>query len=189
MNKQQFNPEDDKYLAVKFHKKAVHNKFKSDEQGRQVYDDVDYISIKIPGDKTSEVCRKVREEDKDRFPVQWANYQNREESKVNGTPLDLLPGITPAEVANLKGLQVETIEQLAGLHEKAMRAFMGARELTKRAKKFLEGDNYAAKLEEKIKDLEKEIATLKEGKKDESVNDNPKRNKRNTTRRRASDDN
>lgn len=184
-NTPKFNAEEDKYLAVKFEKKAVHNKFKSNEEGRQIYDDVDYISIRIPGDKTSEVCRKVREDDKERFPVQWANYQGREESMLNGVPLEILPGVSPAETASLKAMQVVTIEQLAGLHEKAIKNTTNGRDLVKKAQKFLEGESYSVQLEEKIAKLEKEIETLKEGKKDEPTNNNTKRNKRNTTGRRA----
>ena len=147
-NKIKWNPEEDKYLAVKFSKKAVHNKFKSDQECRQVFEDVDWINIRIPGDKTTEVSRKVKEEDKERFAFQWNNYLNREEDKKNGIPLDMLPGITPAQVANLQALKVETVEQLANLHEKGIKNLFEGRDLVKKAKSFLDGDNYAKKLEE-----------------------------------------
>jgi len=181
-NKPKFNPEEDKFLAVKFHKKAIHNKFKSEQENRQVYEDVDWINIKIPGDKTSEVSRKVREDDKERFEVQWENYQGREEAKLNGVPLDALPGISPAQVANLKALKVETVEQLANLHEKAIKNLFEGRDLVKRAEKFLKGDSYSKELEKKVEELEEKIKLL-EGGSNEPTNDNPKRNKRNATRR------
>ena len=110
---------------------------------------------------------------------------NREESKLNGTPLDLLPAITPAQVANLKGYKVETVEQLAGLHEKAIKNVFEGRELVKRAEKFLKGEEYSNELEKTIKVLEERIKLL-EGGENEPTNDNPKRNKRNTAGRRAS---
>jgi len=182
--KSKFNPDEDRFLAVKFHKKAIHNKFKSEQENRQVYEDVDWINIKIPGDKTSEVSRKVREEDKERFETHWENYQNREEAKVNGVPLDSLPGISPAQVANLNAMKVETVEQLANLHEKAIKNLFEGRDLVKKADKFLKGDSYSKELERKIEELEKKIKLL-EGGKDEPVVNNTKRNKRNTTGRRA----
>jgi hypothetical protein len=191
INQRKWNPEEDKYLAVKFSKKAVHNKFKSEQEGRQVFEDVDWINIRIPGDKTTEVSRKVKEEDKERFEFQWNNYLNREEDKKNGIPLDMLPSITPAQVANLQALRVETIEQLANLHEKGIKNLFEGRDLVKKAKLFLEGDNYAKKLEEEIEKLKAEIKKLQrlnldvEGS-DEPTNNNTKRNKRNTTRGRAS---
>lgn len=183
-NTNKFNENDDKFLAVKFHKKAVHNKFKSEQENRQVYEDVDWINIKIPGDRTTEVSRKVREEDKERFEFQWNNYLNREESKQNGIPLDTLPGITPAQVANLKGIKVETIEQLSNLQEKAIKNLFEGRELVKKADKFLKGESYAQELEKTIKTLNERIKLL-EGGNNEPTNNNTKRNKRNTTGRRA----
>jgi exonuclease VII small subunit len=184
-NKSKFNPEEDKFLAVKFHKKAIHNKFKSEQEGRQVYEDVDWINIKIPGDRTSEVSRKVREEDKERFEYQWNNYINKQESLANGTPVDVLPGISPAQAANLKAIKVETIEQLSNLHEKAIKNLFEGRELVKSAEKFLKGDGYTKELEKKIKELEKKINLLEEGN-NEPTNNNTKRNKRNTTGRGTS---
>jgi hypothetical protein len=183
-----FNKEDDKYLAVKFSKQAIHNEFKSKKEGRQVFDDVDWINIKIPGDRTSEVSRKVREEDKDRFEFQWNNYLNREESKINGVPLDMLPGITPAQVATLKALQIQTVEQLSGLHEQAIKKVTEGRELVKRAEKFLKGDHYAKELEKKVNELEEKIKHL-EDKQNEPIVDNTKRVKRNTTGGRTSNSN
>jgi len=130
-------------LAVKFEKRAVHNQFKSDQEGRQVFDDVDWINIKIPGDKTTEVSRKVRKDGPDadtlRFKFQWENYLKKEENLQKGIPLEMLPGISPAEVSNLKAISVFTIEQLSGLHEKAIKNMMDGRELVKKAEKFLKG--------------------------------------------------
>ena len=103
----------------------------------------------------------------------------------------MLPSITPAQVANLQALKVETVEQLANLHEKGIKNLFEGRDLVKKAKLFLEGDNYAKKLEKKIEELEAEIKKLQQPNLkledgDEPTNNNTKRNKRNTTRGRAS---
>ena len=186
-NQSKFNPEDDKYLAVKFSKKAIHNEFKSKEENKQIFENVDWINIRIPGDKTSEVSRKVRDEDKKRFEFQWTNFTNREENKLNGVPVDLLPGITPAQVATLNSMQVQTVEQLSKLQEKAIKKLASGRDLVKRAEKFLLGDHYAKELEIKnealeksVKDLGQSIIELQEqmkllkGNKDEPVDNNTK---------------
>ena len=184
MIKQTWNPEHDKVLQVKFEKRAVHNKFKSEKEGRQVFDDIDWIHIRIPGDNTTEVSRKVREEDKERFEYQWNNYLNREDLKQNGIPLANLPGITPAQIATLQGIRVETIEQLATLQEKAIKNLFEGRELVKRAEKFLKGESYAQELEKTIEVLKDRIKIL-EGGNNEPVDNNTKRNKRNTSSRRT----
>lgn len=165
----------DKRLAVKFYKKAVLNKFKSKQEGRQVYDDVDYISILIPGDNTTKIDKKVTDEEKRRFSIIWEKYQNNQASIQNGLSLSLLPGISPAQVENLKGYNIHTIEQLAGLGEKAIQKIMNARELIKDAQKFLEGSKYTVTLEEKLKAQEERIRELEEllrSKKDEPSNNN-----------------
>jgi hypothetical protein len=107
---------------------------------------------------------------------------------VQGVAIEMLPAITPAQIATLKAMKVLTIEQLAGLHEKTILDLYDGRELVKRADKFLKGESYTQELEKTIKLLEDRIKLL-EGGKDEPINDNPKRNKRNTTKRRAADGN
>lgn len=168
----------DKKLAVKFYKKAVHNKFRSKQEGRQIYDDIEYISIIIPGDNTTKIERPIKEEDKTRFEIIWDKYKKKEDDLQNGTPLSLLPSISPAQVENFKSYQIYTIEQLSGLSEKSIQKIPQARTLVTDANKFLEGDNYVKVLENKIESLEAELATLKE-KQNESIDDNTKRVRRN----------
>ena len=65
------------------------------------------------------------------------------------------------------------------------------RQAVKKAKSFLEGNNYAKKLEKEIEELKAELKKMQqpnlklEGD-DEPTNNNTKRNKRNTTRGRTS---
>ena len=178
--KRDWNENDDKLLAVKIYKKAVLNKYKSENERKQVFDDVEYISIMAPGQRNQIADRPMSEKDKERFKFHYENYQNREEDRQNGIPLEMLPGITPAQTSNLKAQKVETIEQLSGLQEKAIKNLFEGRDLVKSAVKFLKGEAYAEELEKTVKLLEERIKLL-EGKEDEPTNDNTKRNKRNST--------
>lgn len=148
----------DKRLAVKFYKKAILNKFKSREEGRQIFDDVDYISILIPGDNTTKIDKKATDEEKKRFAIIWDRYQQKQATLQNGLPLSLLPGLSPAQVENLHAYHIHTIEQLSGLSEKAIQKIPHSRSLVADAVKFLEGQKYATKLEERIKELELKLA-------------------------------
>ena len=183
-----WNENDDRFLAVKIYKKAVHNKFKSEQENRQVFDDKLYISIMSPGQKNSVADRPMSEKDKVRFAKHLENFEKNNGQLVQGVAIEMLPAITPAQIATLKAMKVLTIEQLAGLHEKTILDLYDGRELVKRADKFLKGESYTQELEKTIKLLEDRIKLL-EGGKDEPINDNPKRNKRNTTKRRAADGN
>ena len=169
----------DKRLAVKFYKRAVKNNFKSKQEGKNVFDNIDYISIIIPGDNTSKVDRAVRDEDKERFSIIWERYLKREDDLNNGTPIELLPTLSPAQVENLKVYKVYTVEQLAGLQESAITKITGARPLVQDAQKFLEGDSYAKRLEKEVNELKKQFASLSKENSDESINNNPKRSGRN----------
>jgi hypothetical protein len=154
--------EDDKKLAVKFYKKAIHQKFESEKEGRQIYKDVDYVKIRVPGDKFSVVDKPVTDKEKERFSIQWENYQNKQAAIQEGTPIDMLPGISPAIAETYRANHIETIEQLSGVSEQAIKRLgMGARDLVNKAKKFLEGDSYSKRLENEIDILKKEIEELK----------------------------
>jgi len=190
--KRDWNEQHDKLLAVKIFKKAKLNKFKSEQENKQVFDDIEYVSIMAPGQRNQVTERPMTDKDRERFKFHYDNYLNREETKQNGIPLEMLPGITPGQTSTLRAIKVETIEQLAGLHEKAIKNLYEGRDLVKRAEKFIKGESYASELEKTIKALEKKIELLEGNKQlelegeNEPTNNNTKRNKRNTTRRRAS---
>lgn len=204
----------DRQLAVKFYKKSVYQKFLSEKENKQIYKDVDYISIRVPGDNYSDLHRPVKEEDKERFDVQWNNYQKRQENVANGTPIDMLPGISPAEADNYRAKGFETIEQLAGMNDTKISKFgFNARSLVKKAQKFLKGDKLSDELQAEVAELKKQLEELKQSKEkeveveekeveqeeveepkkeleeDEPTNSNTKRNKRNWIGRRTDDSN
>ena len=65
----------DAALWVKFHSKSVEQPYESTMQGRPIFKNVDYIEIRIPGDKDNVIDTPVRHEHKIRFHQQWAAYQ------------------------------------------------------------------------------------------------------------------
>ena len=166
----------DKNLFVKFYKKAVYNSFRSKQQNKKVYDDIDYISIISPADRTSKVDRQVTDKDKERFSIIWKRYQNNEEARQNGIPIEMLPTLSPSQVENLKAYHVHTVEQLAGLQEPAIKKIHGGRKFVQDAEKYLSADNVTENLKKELEELKAEIAKLK-GKKDEPIDDNSKRSK------------
>jgi len=105
----------DSRLAIKFYKLAVEDKFASAQSGRPIFKETDYISIVVPGDSLTEIDRPVYEQDKTRFPIQWANYMNRvgNTEHFEGTPLSEWTILNSAQVAELKALRFYTIEQVA----------------------------------------------------------------------------
>jgi len=127
----------DNKLYVVFAMHAVQNGFQTEQQGRPIFDDVPHVRIHVPGDKTSVIERPVIEEDKMRFPVQWAKFQSNMSQAPEGTPLEQWPLLTIGQVYEFKALNVFTVEQLAGMADTQAQRFMGGHELRRKAIAFL----------------------------------------------------
>lgn len=153
------NPQHD--LFVTFYSEAVEMKAESQKEGRPIFKDIPHIRIAIPGDKNNLIERKVYEDDKKRFPVEWARFLAQESTGQVGMPLEQWPQITRAQVKEAKYFEVHTVEQLASLSDSnCMRMGMGFQELREKAKKYLAISDQSQDLEEKKK-MQSEIELLK----------------------------
>ena len=152
-------------LVVFFHKKAKKNNFRSEQEGRPIFDDVIYIKKMVPGDSLSIIDRPMYESDKNEFPLQWAHFQNRQsdDQMVSGTPLIEWPILTTAQAEELRGLKFYTVENIANasdsqLQRIGMLAGMSPHTFRDKAKLFI---NKAKDIAEESK-REEELANLRE---------------------------
>ena len=149
---------------LRFFIEAVENKFKSAEAGRPIYDNVEMISIINPGSK-DEFIKKVDAAAKSRFGPQYEHWRRTQEQPAEGTPLEMVPFLNPAQVKELKALNVPTLEHLANLHDGAIQKIgMGGLELVRKAKAYMKaaGDNsVVTKLVAENQALKGEIEALK----------------------------
>jgi len=169
----------DSRLHVTFSRMPVHNALKSAEAGRPIFDEDDYITTRIPGDKFLVTVEKVTETHKRRFPKQWLAYQQGVEQATSGTPLEVWPQVTVSMVATLKASGVTTVEQLAEMSDANGQAFMGYHDLKRKAVAFLEAakgeavnNKMAAELskrDEEIEALKAQMAALMEAQKPATV--------------------
>ncbi len=121
----------DALLVVKFYHDAVQNKFKSYEQGRPVFDDIEMCEINLPADRARSVIAPAHAGWRkfgtttityaERFKDHYARFKANEGPVVEGTPLTEAPFLSMADKASLKALQVYTIEQLASLTGQALK--------------------------------------------------------------------
>ena len=125
-------------VFAQFYKHAGQNSHKTLEEGRPIYDDLDYVVIRIPGDKDNIVRRPGRGTDMKRFPKQWAAYQAGNEQAQDGTPLEQWPLLTRSQVEELKYFGVHTIEALATMPDSNSQNFMGMNKLKQQAKDHVE---------------------------------------------------
>jgi hypothetical protein len=158
----------DETLLVKFFMKATLDGKKTETEGRPIFKEVPHIQIMQPGNKDSIILRPARQMDFDRFPEHYRKFQTRtdDEEYIEGTLLEAWPGVTRAQVEELRFFNVRTVEQLASMTDTNSQGLMGINMLKRKAKAYLEeADGNAAKqalAEQKAKneDLEAKIAAL-----------------------------
>ena len=129
--------EADKGLLVKFYLKSVMDKDESSFQGRPMFKDLEYVDIKIPGQRDG-VARPATARDKSRFPQHYQAFKNRMEMPVSGTPLTEWPAISRSLADQFAFLNIKTVEQLANLNDSLMHEVKGCGNLKQKAKDWLE---------------------------------------------------
>jgi hypothetical protein len=170
----------DENLIVSFYSQPVKLGAESDKAGRPIYQDVPYVWIRFPGDRTREVKRKATDEHKARFPRQWAAFERQQEYVEQGTPLEDIPWMSRSRALTLKGANIHTMENYAAVTDDRLHALgHGAREERDKCRTQmklaadsaealrLQGENQA--LKDDIALLKEQVAELakKRGKKDE----------------------
>lgn len=152
----------DNKLYVEFFRKPVLQPGKSREAGRAVYEEVDYVRIHVPGDKSSVIERPVSQQDQFRFADRYAKWKAGQEEAVTGTPLSALPGMSPSKVEEYKFFKLVTVEQLAEANDNLGAKFMSFQQDKQRAKAFLEVAKNNAPIERMNEELAKRDAELEE---------------------------
>ena len=151
----------DKHLIVSFNVEPVQNSQKSTEEGRPVFDNVEHVRIMVPGNKDSIVHRPVTDEDKRRFSKQYEDWKTRGEVSLEGTPLEMWPWITRAQVEEMKFFNVRTVEQLSDMPDVHAQKFMGINQLRRQARVWLAQASKgaeAAKIAKELEDRDNRIA-------------------------------
>jgi hypothetical protein len=154
---------DDAKLFVQFYRKPVIQPVASQEAGRAVYKEIDFIKIVTPGDKLSIVDRPVNEMDARRFADRYAKWKAGAGNVVEGTPIASLPKMTPAKVEEYKFFNIHTVEQLAEAADNVGQKFFGFQEDKRSAKAFLElakGNAPIEKMQAELKERDAKIDEL-----------------------------
>lgn len=130
----------DSNLLVRFFKHPRKNEARTKEEGREIYEEQDYVQIMQPGNKDSIISRPATPRDKQRFAEHFAKYQAREtESEhIEGTLLSEWPALNRAQVEELKFLNIHTVEQLANVADSNAQNIMGIQLLKQKAATYLE---------------------------------------------------
>lgn len=159
----------DHKLFVSFYTKPVMNPLKSTEAGRQVFDEKDYIRIMTPGSQLCIIDEPVKSGNYlSRFGDRYSKWKAGQQELISGTPLDAFPWLIGkiGLLAELKALNIHTVEQLSTLPDSAMHNMMGGHELRKRAAEWLDQttgtDAKVAKMSKENDDLKAQMAAMQD---------------------------
>ena len=151
----------DARLAVQFYKKSLKQDLASDEAGRPIFKEFDFVRIMIPGDNLTEIDTYAQESHKQRFPRQWAHYQNQvaNHEDIIGTPLDQWPQVTRSQADELRGLKFHTVESIADCSDQQLQrigmvAGMSPHNFRLKAKAFLNLANDSAEVAQREAELQ-----------------------------------
>ena len=174
------NPDD--RLAVRFFVKPEQNNYQSQQEGRPIYEDREFVRIEVPGDAKTIIETYVRDEHKLRFPRQWMAFAMNRENPETGTPLSEWPQVTASQsemlkaqkfrtvesIANASDLQLQSIGMIAGMapmsfRERA-RAFLaaasGTADVQRMAAELVERDQKLAEQAEALRLLQEQVQKL-----------------------------
>jgi hypothetical protein len=181
----------DQGLFVEFHMHAELDQKRTEEEGRPIHVDKEYVTIITPGDSKNKRVRPVKlnwdgntPPDNERWPRQWQAFKNQQTFVADGTKLEEWTLVTKADVLNLKYLNIYTVEQLAELGDNSLTWF-GARKMRELAQTWLaqakdnsgisklQAENDQLKLE--MEAMKNQLASLLENKPEPKKMGRPKR--------------
>ncbi len=154
----------DSKLYVTFYVRPIKNAFRSEQEGRPIFEEREYIKIIVPGDSKTTVDCPVTDEFRGRFEKQYDKFKKGLAQAVEGTPLEMWPQMTVGLCAELKAMNISTVDQLAALDDSKAQKIMGSHELRRKAQLFLsaaKGEAENNKITAELQKRDDEIALLK----------------------------
>lgn len=127
-------------IYATFSLEPVEMRFLSEQAGRPIFEDREFVRVLIAGDKHSEVYRIATDADKERYHEPYARFKRGLEGKdqISGTPLSQWPLMKPSQIKEYEGVNIYTVEQMAALSDTMKQKIgMGANEIVAAAQAYL----------------------------------------------------
>jgi hypothetical protein len=172
----------DEVLVAVFKHHANPNEAASLAAGRLICDDMEVCEVRAPGSKSTrgvypalsvsgwvvdpETGGQIKQTYAERFAAQYRQFKAKSAQTKSGTPLTHAPFLTEARRAELRALNVYTVEALAQLDGQELKNIgPGGRELKNAAMEFIEESKRSApnlKLQAELEALKARNAILEE---------------------------
>lgn len=154
----------DESLLVKFFTRSVQDKDQSEESGRPVFREKEYIGITVPGSRDG-TTRPATHRDRQRFPRHYAAFKQRTEIPSEGTPLIEWGPLSRSMADQYAFLNVKTVEDLSTLSDTHASQMMNGLTFKQKAIDWLERvkeDVTTAKLEKELAVRDHELNDLRQ---------------------------
>jgi hypothetical protein len=162
---------------VRFERRPIEDREGSLRNGHYTSKDVDYAVITPPGSK-DQIPREVKawfayldqQVMEERIPVEWVDrykaayekWKKGEEIPLDGVAIKGWGLLSPAQQVNLIAIGIQTVEQLADLNEEMKnRIGLGAVEMQRKAKNWLDEANGPGKIVARLTAIETDMGQLK----------------------------
>jgi hypothetical protein len=151
----------------RFYIDYVENKSESRKAGKKVYDEIEMVEIRKPGERNTIPVVPVTDAHRARWPEQYERFRRGEDQHVvEGTPIEKWGALNPAQTKLFKENDILSVDQLAALPDGALKVVgMGAVRLRREAKEFVEirdGHANTVALTEQNAYLTEQVAELTE---------------------------
>ncbi len=154
----------DERLLVTFERKAVKDDVASKAEGTLKFKEVDYISIMSPGDRDQRLIVPVTPLYARRFAAKYEAWKKgKEDTAVNGMPLEQWPNLTKARYEELRYHGVRTVEQLALMTDAGMKKAHILDEERKAAQNWVKAQvdaKHVNKMQAELEKRDKDISDL-----------------------------
>jgi hypothetical protein len=143
----------DASLVPVFKNHYVINNARTAAEGRPIYDDVEVIEIRAPGSravgvfpatgfshwaKDPETGEQIKVSYAERFRRQYMQFKMHSQQTKSGTPLSHAPFLTEARRAEMRALNIYTVEALAAIDGQELKNLgQGGRELKNQAQEYI----------------------------------------------------
>ena len=125
-------------IIPRFYMEAVHDVVASEHAGRAIFRDEERVELIIPGGLNQPV-KRVTDEHRQRWPEQYKAFKAGITQSADGTPIEQWALLSRAQVAELKALNIHTIEACASIKDSDMhRLPMGAKAIRNAAQVWLD---------------------------------------------------
>lgn len=125
---------------VIFFVQPVLNQAKSEAAGREIYDEIEMWELRFPGNNLHVPTGRVTDQERRRWPQQYDAFKKMgsHAEGISGTPLEQWPFVGRAMIAELRYLNILTVEHLAATDDNGIsRIGPGGRKLVECAKAWL----------------------------------------------------